>query len=295
MKKNLYITGGHGQDGVILSNIFRKDSKYRLNVVTLKKNFLKRKNINYLRDNLQNIESINKIFLKNKPDIILHLASKNPSFSERGSCKFYKYNVAATKNIVEASINFNKAVKFYFFNSSQIFKKKSGIVDEFSRKKISSSYTKFRIDMDNYISRKIKNYTNLILFNHDSKFRNKKFLLPKIVNFLKKRKFDSIKKIIKKNINGDFSHAEDICYAVYKIVKSKKIIKDIVLSSNESTSVNDIIFYLQKKFKIKYNFSKKENIKKNILVGNNSYLKKNINYKPKKNIFIAAEEMFRAS
>jgi GDP-D-mannose dehydratase len=295
VKKNLYITGGHGQDGIILSNIFRKDSKYRLNVVTFKKNFLKRKNINYLRDNLQNIESINKIFLKNKPDIILHLASNNPSYSERGTDKFYKYNVVATKNIVESSLYFNKAVKFYFFNSSQIFKKKSGIVDEFSRKKITSSYTKFRIDMDNYISKKIKNYTNLILFNHDSKFRNKKFLLPKIVNFLKKRKFNSIKKIIKENIYGDFSHAEDICYAVYKIVKSKKRIKDIVLSSNKSTGVNDIIFYLQKKFKIKYNFDQKKNIKKKSLVGNNSYLIKNINYKPKKNIFIAAEEIFRFS
>ena len=295
MKKNLYITGGHGQDGIILSNIFRKDSDYRLNVITSKKNFLKIKKINYFRDNLQNIASINKIFLKNKPDIILHLASNNPSFSERGSDKFYKYNVVATKNIVEASLYFNKAVNFYFFNSSQIFKKKSGIVGEFSRKKISSSYTKFRIEMDNYISKKIKNYTNLILFNHDSKFRNKKFLLPKIINFLKKKKFNSIKKIIKKNIYGDFSHAEDICYAIYKIVKSKKKIKDIVLSSNESTSINDIIFYLQKKFKIKYNFDKRKKTKNNILVGNNSYLTKIINYKPKKNIFIAAEEMFLSS
>jgi len=295
VRKNLYITGGHGQDGIILSNIFLKDSEYRLNVISYKKKFLTRKKINYFSDNLKNSESISKIFSNNKPDIILHLASNNPSFSQRGSDKFYKHNVEATKNIVEASLNFNKEVKFFFFNSSQIFKKKSGLVNEFSKKKISSSYTKFRVDMNNYISKKIKNYTNLILFNHDSKFRNKKFLLPKIVNFLKKRKFNSIRKIIEKNIYGDFSHAEDICYAIYKIVKSKKIIKDIVLSSNEVTSINDVIFYLQKKFKIKYNFEQKKNIKKKFLVGDNSNIKKIINYKPKKNIFIAAEEIFQVS
>ena len=48
-----------------------------------------------------------------------------------------------------------------------------------------------------------------------------------------------------------------------------------------------------KKFNIKYKFNyQSKNMSKNI-IGDNSLLKKTITYKPKKNIFIAAEELFR--
>jgi nucleoside-diphosphate-sugar epimerase len=291
--KNLYITGGHGQDGALLTNIFLKNSKYKVNIITNKKNFKKKKNVNYYNSNLQYFRSVKKIFLKNKPDIIIHLACKNPSFRESGLYKFYKYNVIATKNIADASYNLNKKIIFIFANSSQIFKKKSGIVNENSKSKISTSYTRFRIEMNNYIKKKIKNYTNIILFNHDSKFRNKKFLIPRIVKYLKKKKYTQLNKIIRSNISGDFSHAEDICNAIYKIINNKINIKSIILSSGKLTNINEIIHYLMKKFNIKYKFNyHSKNMSKNI-IGDNSLLKKTITYKPKKNIFIAAEELFR--
>ena len=57
---------------------------------------------------------------------------------------------------------------------------------------ISSDYTKFRIKSDSTMIKykkkeKIK-YTNAILFNHDSKFRNTKFLFPRIINGLINKK-----------------------------------------------------------------------------------------------------------
>ena len=65
MYKNLYITGGHGQDGTLLTNIFLKNSKYKVNIITNKKNFKKKKNVNYYNSNLQYFRSVKKIFLKN--------------------------------------------------------------------------------------------------------------------------------------------------------------------------------------------------------------------------------------
>ena len=292
MKKNLYITGGHGQDGIILTNILLSSRRYRLHIITNKKRFKKINNVTYYINNLQNRKSIKKFFLENKPDIIIHLACKNPAFNQSGYNKFFKQNIIATKNIVDVSYESNNKIRFIFANSSQIFKKKNGIVNEFSKYKISTSYTRFRIEMNNYIKNKIKNYTNAILFNHDSKFRNKKFLIPRIVKYLKNKNYSRLKNIIKSNISGDFSHAEDICYAIYKIIDLRSI-KKIIISSVYYTDINQIIFFLIKKFNINIdiNFNYKKKKLMNIL-GDNTLLRKIINYKPKKNIFIAAEELF---
>lgn len=292
MKKNLYITGGHGQDGIILTNILLSSRRYKLHIITNKKRFKKINNVTYYINNLQNRKSIKKFFLENKPDIIIHLACKNPAFNQSGYNKFFKQNIIATKNIVDVSYESNNKIRFIFANSSQIFKKKNGIVNESSKYKISTSYTRFRIEMNNYIKNKIKNYTNAILFNHDSKFRNKKFLIPRIVKYLKNKNYSRLKNIIKSNISGDFSHAEDICYAIYKIIDLRSI-KKIIISSGYYTDINQIIFFLIKKFNINIdiNFNYKKKKLMNIL-GDNTLLRKIINYKPKKNIFIAAEELF---
>ena len=54
-------------------------------------------------------------------------------------------------------------------------------------------------------------------------------------------------------IYGDFSHAEDICYGIYKLSIYKKIDK-IILSSGKRFFINKVITYLNKKFK--YNLYK---------------------------------------
>ena len=90
----------------------------------------------------------------------------------------------------------------------------------------------------------------------------------------------------------DYSHAEDICDALIKILFFKKKIKNIILSSGKKTYVNDVIKYLIKKNKLdlKLNYN---NIKKRYcLIGNNTYAKKTLNWKIKKNIFLAAQEIF---
>ena len=43
MKKNLFITGGHGQDGIILTDILLKRGEYKLNIITNKKKFKNKK------------------------------------------------------------------------------------------------------------------------------------------------------------------------------------------------------------------------------------------------------------
>ena len=87
----------------------------------------------------------------------------------------------------------------------------------------SDYYSKFRIEINNYLSKVSKknkkfSFTNVILFNHDSAFRNKKFILPRIVKAIKNRNKIFLNKIIKENIVMDFSHADDICDALIKLI-----------------------------------------------------------------------------
>ncbi len=296
MKKNVIITGGSGQDGQILSRIL-SDKNYNIYSLHNKKNLNKIKKVIYYKENLLSKKRLDDLLSKIKPDYVIHLAAYNPSINEINSKKFYNKNFNATKNIFFSTFNYNKEAKFIFCSSSQIFSKKK-IVSEISKIRISSPYTKFRIKSDNLMLnykriKKIK-YTNAILFNHDSIYRNKKFLIPRLMNALNKKNYYFIKKIINANIYSDFSHAEDICSGIYKIMKSKENHDKIILSSGKSTSVNQILKFILHKYKIDFNFknNKKKNI--NVLIGNNNLAKKVLKWSHKKNIFIAADEILKS-
>ncbi len=135
------------------------------------------------------------------------------------------------------------------------------------------------------------NIITAILFNHDSKFRKKKFLIPRLIKIIKKKQIKKLKSIYEENISGDFSHAEDICNGLYKLLLLRNCPNKLIFSSNKRTHMNQIIDYL-----IKVN---KSNIKLNTYnfkntftpIGDNRLTKKILNWKQKKNIFIAAKEL----
>ena len=296
MRKNLFITGALGQDGSILNNLLKKNKKFKLiNVLEKKKRSHRISNVYYV--DLQKKGQIDRLFSKVKPDVILHLGAKNPSYSENSYNKFFKYNFISTKNLFLSTFENNKNAKFIFCNSSQIFKKKLGIVNEKSKFSINSDYTRFRINAHHEMLKyKIKNnikYTNVILFNHDSKYRNKKFILPRIMIGIKNKKDNFIQEIINQNISADFSHAEDICNGLGRIILSDKNLDNIVLSSGRATKLNDILKYILKKNKITHNFNFKTKRKTKCLIGKNKFAISQINWNPKKNIFIAADEMLK--
>ena len=131
------------------------------------------------------------------------------------------------------------------------------------------------------LKKKKLNSITTILFNHDSKFRSKKFLFPKLIKAFKEKNIKYINKIYSYDISGDFSSAEDICKGIFKlsIINTKQ--DKIILSSGKRTYVNKII----KKLNRIYNYQLNKKIKnKNFkFIGNSKYAKKLINFKPTKN------------
>ena len=296
MTKNVFITGGLGQDAQILINILKK-KKINLTILSRTKKSKTLGNVKFIKENLLNKRRLDLIFIKKKPDIVLHLASNNPSFNETNYKIFFKENFLATKNIFNSTFQSNQNAKFIFCSSSQIFKKKSGVVTEKSQNIITTDYTNFRIKSDNmmlkYKNKKKINYTNAILFNHDSKFRNKKFLLPRIIISIIKKDIVFLKNIMKLNIFSDFSHAEDICNGLYKLMFSNINKDKLIFSSGKNTSINKIIEYVIKKNKLKIDIIFNEKKIKKGLIGNNYLAKKELKWSHEKNVYIAATEIYK--
>ena len=299
MGKKILITGGLGQDAQILSKIANK--KYLLFFITNKKKFFKpKKNTNYKFLNLLNLNKTKKYIKKINPYAIIHLASKNLSAGKNNklSRKIHlNYNFKITKNLVDSILQTNKQTKFIFAGSSRMFLKTKGVVSEKSKFEANDMYSSYKIKAHKYLLKKKKfnnlNFVTAILFNHDSKFRNKKFLLPRIVSYLKNNKLEKLQEIYSQNIYGDFSHAEDICEGIIRILELKKFPDKIILSSNKLQSVNKLINYGLKKYKIRK--LQKPKIKTVLLIGNNYQAKRKLKLKLRKSFFLAFKEIIQNS
>ena len=290
--KKIIISGALGQNGIILSKLLVK-KKFLVYGLINKKRKNKIKNVIYKKINFNNLKEIENILKKINPSHFIHFGSENPNFNSKKN--FFNKNYRFTKNIISAILKTDKNINFIFPNSSQIFKKKKK-VNEQSSIFISDSYTKFRVKIFNYMMSLKKNnfkFSNLILFNHDSIFRNKNFLLPRIVKSIVKKDLKFIKKIYKENLIGDFSHADDICNAIYLLIKKKECFDNIIISSNLKTNVNDIIDFLIKKYTKQVKVDIRPDINKNYIIGDNSFAKRKLNWKLKKNIFDAADEIMK--
>ena len=88
--KNVFITGGLGQDGQILSKILLSKKKYRVIVLGKKKKISIKSKAKFIKVNLLNKKSLENTFKNNIPNIIVHLAANNPAYKEISYKKFYK-------------------------------------------------------------------------------------------------------------------------------------------------------------------------------------------------------------
>tara|TARA_B100002051_G_scaffold276644_2_gene326452 strand:- start:1588 stop:2499 length:912 start_codon:yes stop_codon:yes gene_type:complete len=299
--KKVLITGALGQNGKILSSIYLK-KKFRVYGFIRRNKKKKIKHVNYILEDLKNKKKIIKYLDKIRPNIVIHLASINKTYSERlKKDKYYNnyyINLKITKNLVDAINEINLKTKFIFAGSSLMLNNIGrNKISEKSSLKSKDFYSKYKIDAYKYIKKNSKNNffaTTVILFNHDSIYRDSNFLIPKLIYAFKKRNAKFIRKIYNLNISGDFSHAEDICKGIYKISVIDKNIEKIILSSGKRFYLNSIIDFLEKKFDLKINKNNLSKDKKNFkAIGSNYLAKKILNYKSKKTPIDVCKEILK--
>jgi GDP-D-mannose dehydratase len=301
-KKVVLITGPLGQDGRIITDIFYKSKKFK--VIGLdNKNKLNNKKINIFKINLLNKIALKKFILKHKPNYLLHFAAKNYSNNskKKNNLRYkrdYLYNYRISKNIIDSIVSLKLKTSFFFPGSSQMYEGYSNkIINEKTSFRPINYYSQYKVDIHNYFiflkKKKKINGSTLIFFNHDSIYRNNKFLLPRLIKYFMSNKITLINNIYKSNIIADYSHAKDICQAVYLLILKKKYPDIIVLSSFKKFFINDAILYYNKYFNLKLKTNIK--LKNKVLLGDNTFEKNILKFKPEMNIYYAINQLLYKS
>ena len=120
-----------------------------------------------------------------------------------------------------------------------------------------------------------------IMFNHESNLRNKNHVIPKIINYIKKKNFK--KKLFLGNINiiRDWGWAPEYMYFIFQLMK-KKVPKDLIIATGKSTKLKDVVkkAFLDKNI----NWKNYVQVSKSIINKNESnYFNGNIDLKNLKN------------
>ena len=240
-----------------------------------------RKELNYefilFKGRIENKKNIYQWVKNNDFDLIIHLAAIVPTnIVNNNFNKANKINYIGTKNIVNAILKYKPNLKWFFFSStSHVYKLKKIFtkVDEKSATYPSTKYGLTKLRAENYIINKMKKslikYCIGRIFSYSSPSQKKSYLIPSLINKIKKSKN---KYIIFKNLSHyrDFSSLKKISRAINTLRKNKSTgIYNI--GSGKSFLLEDIAKYICKKFNKKFIF--KQN-KKTFLIGNINKLNK---------------------
>ena len=285
-KTKILITGANGYIGNCLFHFFK--NKFNVIGVDIENTFNKKIH----KCNILNIKKFDKILLKTKPNLVIHLAAQSLVDETINKKKYYKNNIVATTHLLKL-MKKNNINNIIFSSTAAIYQQSPKPLKESSKLKPISIYAKTKLVCEKNI-KKQKNIKHIILrfFNVCSALEKpiigelhnpETHLIPTIVYKAIKNKRTYI---YGKNFSTpdgtcvrDYVHIKDICLAIEKSIK-------FLLKGKNSTTFNignckglsnyEIINYMNKKFKKKINIKYVEKRKGDIsrLVCNSNKAKK---------------------
>ena len=224
--KKILITGSAGDIGSCLFAYLRK--KY--NVYGLDK--IKIKNEFFFKVNLLNVNLLDRILKKVKPDVVIHLAGQSTIDGINYTQKYIKNNFIVTKNLLRL-MNKNKIKNLIFSSTAAVYKnnnKKN--LTENSKLKPNNIYGITKLKCEKIIKKSKINYIILRFFNVCSSIPFLKVgelhepethLIPlatnKILNNKPIRIYGNDFKTIDGTCVRDYIHINDLCLAFKKILR----------------------------------------------------------------------------
>ena len=334
-KKVALIFGVTGQDGSYLAELLLKKNYIVHGVIrrsssinTLRvdhiyqdpheKNYRFRLHYGDITDSL----SVSSIINKTKPNEIYNLAAQS-HVAVSFEVPEYTANADAlgTLRILEA-IKFHKLTrktKFYQAGTSEMYGKVQAVPqNEKTNFYPISPYGVAKL-YAHWITKNYREAYNIyacngILFNHESPRRGETFVTKKIVSALCRIKEQKQKKLYLGNLNAkrDWGHAEDYCYAMWKILQQKEP-DDYVIATGNQYSIKQFINLTAKKLDMKISWKGKGLKEKafnerglpiiecdknyfrpldvNTLLGDARKARRQLNWKPSYNINSLIDEM----
>jgi UDP-glucose 4-epimerase len=297
---NVLITGGSGFIGSKLHKILKKNNKVFIYDI-IKPSF----NSKYIKGNLNNISSINKILIKHKINCIIHLAASiGVKFTELNPSNVIDINIHKMKNLLDA-VKGTRVKKFLFTSSSEVYGEtiKTGVTENDDNLHPKSIYAHSKIVGESLIKTYSKylgfSYIICRLFSVCGYGQRNSFVISKFINDAHTKK-----KIF---VYGDgnqtrcFCHVDDATKAMTDLLKSKHINQTFNIGNNyEPITMSELAKKVSKKFKNKITikktpFSKSERTKIREIYyrkPNMDKLRKTIKFQPKFSIDTIIDEFF---
>lgn len=230
------IFGASGQDGILLSELLKKNQVYVEGVS---------RSQGLLRGDVANFHFVEKIIHDIKPDYIFHFAA-NSVTSHDALFENHETISSGTLNILESARKHSPKAKIFISGSAMQFKNDSLPIDEQTSFEANSPYAISRIQ-SSYASRYFRERLGMqiyngYLFNHDSHFRSPKHLNQKIVSFVKKVQdgTDQILDVGDIDAKKEFNYAGDIVEAIWTLMKQDEIY-EVVIGSGQAYAIKDWI------------------------------------------------------
>ena len=305
--ENILITGGAGYIGAHIAEILVKNKKKVFIVDNLSTGFRKliNKKAKFYKVDILNTKKINQIIINNKINSVIHLAaSLSIGIGEKYPKLYYKNNVFGTKSILSACKN-TSVKNFIFSSTAAVYKDKQKVVNEQSKILPKSVYGKTKLKAEKLIisnCKKIKiNYAILRYFNVcGASLSGKIGLITKGDHLFKNLSVALMKKkpIIKIYGNDynthdgsairDYIHVSDLADVHFKILKKiSETMKSIIVNCGyyKGISVKEAVneFKKQSKKKINILFKKRRPGDMEVIIANNTKLKKLIKWQPRYN------------
>lgn len=199
------------------------------------------KDNNYFSCDITNLQNVNDVINKYRPNIIIHLAAIT-YVAHSNIEEIYNTNIVGTKNILEAFKSLDVNDKHLIFASTaNVYKPSDTVINESSAIKPVNDYAISKLAAENVVNlyQPFFNTTILRFFNYTGLHQDTKFLIPKIISHFKAKK--EVIELGDISISRDFSDVRDIC-KVYKEVISKNLEHSILnVCSGSAYSIADII------------------------------------------------------
>ena len=292
--KNFLITGGYCFIGSNLINYLLK-KKYKIFVIdNLTNNKISKRNnkINFFKKNILQINSINK--LKKKIDVVIHLAaSAEILIQTEQEEKYFQDNVSGLQEVLNYCVR-NNVKKFIFASSASVY-------GDTGNKKINE---KFKLLPKHYYG--YTKYVGEEMIQLYLKIYNINYTILRFFNIFGPKSNAAVgtfiaQKLQNRNITvfgdgkqkRDFLYVEDLCNAIYKILKSKRAKNKIYnLASGQPTSIKEICNLITKdKNKIIYLPKRNDDIDKS--VANIKKISVDVGWRPKTSINNGINSIFK--
>ncbi len=289
--KRSIIVGGSGQFGIILAKkLIKKNHKVILTTRnterTKKKIQVNNKNLKIIKLNILAKNKISKILDKYRPDFIFYFAGlSSPGLSFKKPREAFLSNYQGCKNFLELIQKKNIVCKFLNTSSSEIFARSNNKLNINSKKIPISPYGKSKLLSFNLTKQfREKIYLsayNAIIFNTESIYREKNYLIPKIcLAAIKAKKYNLKTSFGDLSVVREWNWCEEQCEYILEFLSKEP--QDFILSNNKPFSAKQMLSYAFKYFNLNFedyiitdriNFRKKDFKKR--LSDNKSIFKKN--------------------